>query len=96
MELWNEYTDREDRGKIKKVLDAFNRITDDLLTLSDAKYITKILQSSPEVKDRYFNFIRRCSGLVELSVQFEVMRSILFGDNFDWEEVSKTLEKEEK
>lgn len=95
MEIWNEYTDYEDREKIKKILDTFNRVIDDLLTLADTKYITEILQSSPEVKQRYFNFNKGFTGLEELSLKFEVMRSILFGDNLDWDEISKTLEQGE-
>lgn len=35
VEIWNEYTDKEDREEIKKTLEAFNRIIDDLLTLND-------------------------------------------------------------
>lgn len=96
MDLWNEYTDRENREKIKEVLDAFNRVVDDLLILADTKYVTGILQSSPAIAREYFNFTQDFNGLEKLSLKFESMRSILFGDNLDWAEVSKTLEREVK
>lgn len=93
MEIWNEYVDDEDREKIKEILDTFNRVIDDLWTLADVEYITEILQSSPYVRKKYFSFNNDFDGLEELSLKFENMRNILFGDNLDWEEVSKTLEK---
>ena len=96
MDLWNEYTDRENREKIKEVLDAFNRVVDDLLILADTKYVTGILRSSPAIAREYFNFTQDFNGLEKLSLKFESMRSILFGDNLDWAEVSKTLEREVK
>ena len=96
MDLWNEYTDRENREKIKEVPDAFNRVVDDLLILADTKYVTGILQSSPAIAREYFNFTQDFNGLEKLSLKFESMRSILFGDNLDWAEVSKTLEREVK
>ena len=96
MKIWNEYTDDEDREKVKEILDTFNRVIDDLLTLADTQYITEILQSSPDVKQKYFNFNKGFTGMEELSLKFEIMRSILFGGNLDWEEVSKTLEQEGK
>ncbi len=96
MKIWNEYVDAENREKIKKILDALNRIIDDLLILADPKYITEILQSSPSARRKYFNFINELDGLEELSVKFENMRNVLFGDNLDWEEISKTLEREIK
>lgn len=91
VEIWNEYTDQEDREEIKKTLEAFNRVIDDLLTLNDQEYICNILQSSPAIKEKYRKFIRTYGDLAELSVEFEIMRNILFGSNLDWEEVSKTL-----
>lgn len=91
MEIWNEYVDDEDREKIKEILDAFNRVIDDLLTLADTKYVTKVLQSNPAIAREYFNFTQDFNGLEKLSLKFENMRSILFGDNLDWAEVSKTL-----
>lgn len=96
MEIWNDYTDREDRKKIKEALDAFNRIIDGLLILADTKYITGILQSSPAIAREYFNFTQDFNGLEKLSLKFKNMRSILFGGNLDWEEISKTLEREVK
>lgn len=96
MEIWNDYTDREDRKKIKEALDAFNRIIDGLLILADTKYITGILQSSPVIAREYFNFTQDFNGLEKLSLKFKNMRSILFGGNLDWEEISKTLEREVK
>lgn len=95
MEIWNDYTDCEDRKKIKEALDAFNRIIDGLLILADTKYVTGILQSSPAIAREYFNFTQDFNGLEKLSLKFESMRSILFGDNLDWEAISKTLEQEE-
>ena len=47
-EIWNEYTDQEDREEIKKILETFNRIINDLLTLNDKGYICNILQASNE------------------------------------------------
>lgn len=91
LEIWNEYTDKEDREEIKKILEAFNRIIDDLLTLNDKKHICYILQASNKTVEEYNKFISRYGDLAELSTEFEIMRNILFGSNLDWEEVSKTL-----
>lgn len=90
-EIWNEYTDQEDREKIKKILETFNRIIDDLLTLNDEKHICNILQASNKTVEEYNKFISRYGSLAELSSEFEIIRNILFGGNIDWEEVSKTL-----
>lgn len=91
LEIWNDYTDQEDREEIKKTLEAFNRVIDDLLILNDQEYICNILQSSPAIKEKYRKFIRHYGDLAELSTEFEIIRNILFGGNIDWEEVSKTL-----
>lgn len=91
LEIWNEYIDQEDREEIKKTLEAFNRIIDDLLTLNDQEYISNILQSSPAIKEKYRKFIRNYGDLAKLSTEFEIMRNILFGSNLNWEEISKTL-----
>lgn len=90
-EIWNEYTDQEDRAEIKEILKTFNRMIDDLLILNDEDYICSILQASPTVKKKYNTFIRKYGDLADLSSEFEIMRNILFGGNLDWEEVSKTL-----
>lgn len=90
-EIWNEYTDQEDREEIRKTLKTFNRVIDDLMILNDEDYICNILQASPVVKERYNKFIRRYGDLADLSSEFEIMRNILFGGNLDWEEISKTL-----
>lgn len=90
-EIWNEYTDKEDREKIKKLLETFNRIIDDLLTLNDKNYICNILQANNKTVEEYNKFISRYGDLAELSSEFEIIRNILFGGNIDWEEVSKTL-----
>lgn len=91
VEIWNEYTDKEDREEIKRILETFNRIINDLLTLNDKGYICNILQSSNKTIDEYNKFISRYGDLAELSMEFEIMRNILFGSNLDWEEISKTL-----
>lgn len=89
--IWNEYTDKEDREEIKRILETFNRIINDLLILNDEKYICNILQASNKTVEEYNKFISRYGSLVELSSEFEIIRNILFGGNIDWEEVSKTL-----
>lgn len=91
VEIWNEYTDKEDREEIRKVLEAFNRVIDDLLTLNDEKYIRNILQASNKTVEEYNKLISKYGDLAELSSEFEIIRNILFGGNLDWEEVSKTL-----
>ncbi|WP_019139284.1 hypothetical protein [Peptoniphilus timonensis] len=91
VEIWNDYTDQEDREEIKKTLEAFNRVINDLLMLNDQEYICNILQSSSAIKEKYRKFIRTYGDLAELSMEFEIMRNILFGSNLDWEEISKTL-----
>lgn len=48
VEIWNEYTDKEDREEIKGILRTFNRVINDLLTLNDEEYICNILQASNE------------------------------------------------
>lgn len=96
MEIWNEYTDDEDREKVKEILDAFNRVIDGLLILADTKYVNTVLQSSPAIARRYYSFTRDFDGLEKLSSNFENMRNVLFGDNLDWKAISKTLEQEEK
>lgn len=90
-EIWNEYTDQEDREEIKGILRTFNRVINDLLALNDKKYICDILQASNKTVEEYNKFISRYGNLAELSMEFEVIRNILFGGNIDWEEVSKTL-----
>lgn len=89
--IWNEYTDQEDREEIKKTLEIFNRIINDLLILNDEKYICNILQASNKTVEEYNKFISKYGNLAELSSEFEIIRNILFGGNIDWEEVSKTL-----
>lgn len=91
LEIWNEYTDQEDREEIKRILETFNRVINDLLTLNDKGYICNILQASNKAMEEYNKFISRYGDLAELSMEFEIIRNILFGGNIDWEEVSKTL-----
>lgn len=90
-DLFNEYLDEESVVKAKKILYAFERISDDLLILNDFNYISNVLQLSPMQEEYFRMFLRQGKDLTDLSADFDKLKYVLFGGIIDWKYVSELL-----
>ncbi len=92
--LWAEWSnvDEDNAENIKFILEAFEGVISGLMVLEDYNYLFNNLNSSPSERNYYHNIHEKCGDLIELSAEFEKLRSVLFGGSLDWNEIKRSLE----
>lgn len=92
--LWAEWSnvDEENAENIKFILEAFEGVISGLILLEDHNYLFNNLNSSSSEKNYYYNIHEKYGDLIELSEEFEKLRSVLFGGSLDWDEIKRSLE----
>ena len=92
--LWAEWSnvDEKNAKNIKFILEAFEGVISGLMVLEDHNYLFNNLNSSPSEKNYYHNIYEKYGDFIELSAEFEKLRSVLFGSSLDWNEIKRSLE----
>lgn len=92
--LWAEWSnvDEENAEEVKSILEAFNGVINGLILLEESNWIFNTLNSSPGERNYYYNIHEKYGDLIELSGEFEKLRSVLVGGVLDWDEIKRSLE----